>query len=88
MGFRPRRLIHVCRSGLFVPVIPLFHCHVCRSGLFAPVGFHGCCPELRQGPARLRVLLNSPRAMPLFSYELVRPELTCKVEADQLHVKT
>ena len=64
---------HVCKSGLFAPVIPLFHCyvyglglfapvvlhivpHVCRSGLFAPVGFHGCCPELRQGPAQLRVL--------------------------------
>ena len=38
-GFRPRRLIYVCRSGLF-----------------APVGFHGCCPELCQEPAQLRVL--------------------------------
>ena len=64
---------HVCRSGLFAPVIPLFHCHgckswvfapvvflielhVCKSGLSAPVGFHGCCPEQRQGPALLRVL--------------------------------
>ena len=45
-------------------------------------------PELRQEPALLRVLRNSPRAMPLSGYELVRPELTCKVEADQLHVKT
>ena len=45
-------------------------------------------PERRQGPAQLRGLRNSPRAMPLFDYELVRPELTCKVEADQLHVKT
>ena len=25
-----------------------------------------------------QVLLNSPRAMPLSGYELVRPELTCK----------
>ena len=25
-----------------------------------------------------QVLLNSPRAMPLSDYELVRPELTCK----------
>ena len=54
--FRPRRMIHVCRSGPFAPVIPLFHCHGCRSRVFAPVGFHGCCPELRQGPALLRVL--------------------------------
>ena len=46
--------------------------------LFCPVDFHGGCPELRQGPAQLRVLRNSPRAMPLFGYELVRPELTCK----------
>ena len=55
-------------------------------------------------PALLRVLRNSPRAMPLPGYELV-PELTCKespllcfhrlltfenakVEAEQLHVKT
>ncbi len=30
--------------------------HVCRSGLSAPVGLHGCCPELRQEPAQLRVL--------------------------------
>ena len=29
-------------------------------------------------PAQLRVLRNSPRAMPLPGYELVRPELTCK----------
>ena len=29
-------------------------------------------------PALLRVLRNSPRAMPLTGYELVRPELTCK----------
>ncbi len=64
MGFRPRRWIHVCRSGPF-----------------APVGFNECCPELRQEPALLSVLRNSPRAMPLFGYELVRPELTCKESA-------
>ena len=38
-------------------------------------------PELRQEPALLRVLRNSPRAMPLSGYELVRPELTCKESA-------
>ena len=32
---------------------------------FCPVGFHGGCPELRHGPAQLRVLRNSPWAMPL-----------------------
>ena len=35
-------------------------------------------PERRQGPAQPRVLRNSPRAMPLSGYELIRPELTCK----------
>ncbi len=45
--------------------------HVCRSGLFAPVGFHGCCPEQRQGPAQLRVLRNSPRAMPQFGLPIM-----------------
>ena len=39
VGFRPRRWIHVCRTGPS-----------------APVGFHVCCPELRQEPAQLRVL--------------------------------
>ena len=48
--------IHVCKFGLFAPVILLFYCHGCRSGLFAPVGLHGCCPELRQESAQLRVL--------------------------------
>ena len=47
---------HVCKSGLFVPVIPLFHCRVCKSWVSAPVGFNECCPELRQEPAQLRVL--------------------------------
>ena len=73
--------LHGCRSGLFVPVIPLFHCRVCESWIFAHVGFHVCCPELRQEPALLRVLRNSPRAMPQFGYELVRTELTCKESA-------
>ena len=71
-------VVHGCRSGSFALVIPLLHCHGCRSRVFAHVGFHVCCPELRQGPAQLRVLRNSPRAMPLSGYELVRPELTCK----------
>ena len=35
----------------------------------------------RQRPALLRVLRNSPRAMPLSGYELVRPELTCDESA-------
>ena len=48
--------LHGCKSGLFVPVIPLFHCHVCKSWVSAPVGFHGCCSELRQEPAQPRVL--------------------------------
>ena len=38
---------------------------------FAPVGFNGCCPELRQGPAQPRVLRNSPRAMPLFGLLII-----------------
>ena len=29
-------------------------------------------------PALLRVLRNSPLAMPLSGYELIRPEITCK----------
>ena len=79
---------HVCKSGLFAPVIPLFHCHGCRSlafalvvlhielhgcrlRVFAPVGFNECCPELRQVPAWLRVLRNSPRAMPLFGLPII-----------------
>ncbi len=32
-------------------------------------------------PAQLRVLRNSPRAMPLPGYELVCPEITCKESA-------
>ena len=30
--------------------------HGSELRVLAPVGFHGCCPELRQGPALLRVL--------------------------------
>ena len=74
-------VVHGCRSGSFALVIPLLHCHGCRSRVFAPVGFNECCPELRQEPAQLRVLRNSPRAMPLSGNELVRPELTCKESA-------
>ena len=38
---------HVCKFGLFAPVIPLFHCHVCRSWVFAPVvGFTCANPAL------------------------------------------
>ena len=40
-------------------------------GVFAPVGFNVCCPELRQKPALLRVLRNSPRAMPLFGLPII-----------------
>ena len=85
---------HVCKFGLFAPVIPLLHCHVCRSGLSAPVvllielhgcrsrvfahvGFHGCCPELRQEPAQHRVLRNSPRAMPLFGLPIIVMTALC-----------
>ena len=60
MGFRPRRLIHVCRSGPF-----------------APVCFHGGCPELRQEPAQLRVLRNSPRAMLLFGLPIIVMAALC-----------
>ena len=45
--------------------------HVCKITPFAPVGFHGCCPELRQEPALLRVLRNSPRAMLLFGLPII-----------------
>ena len=93
---------HVCKFGLFAPVIPLFHCYVYRLGLFAPVVLHivlhvckswvsapvvgfTCAdcggsppsafmydvPEQRQGPAQLRVLRNSPRAMPLSGLPII-----------------
>ena len=38
-------------------------------------------------PAQLRVLRNSPRAMPLSGYELV-PELTCKESALPVYALT
>ena len=51
----------------------------CADRWFLPPSvFMDVVPERRQGPAQLRGLRNSPRAMPLFGYELVRPELTCK----------
>ena len=46
--------------------------HVCKITPFALVVLHGCCPELRQEPAKLRVLRNSPRAMPLLRYPSTR----------------
>ena len=52
-----------------------------RIRLLPPSAFMYDVPELRQEPALLRVLRNSPRAMPLSGYELVRPELTCKESA-------
>ena len=78
-------MVHVYRSGTFAPVIPLFHCHGCRSLAFAPVvGFTCADPaflppsafmdvvlEQRQRPALLRVLRNSPRAMPLFGLPII-----------------
>jgi len=45
--------------------------HVCRLRGFAPVGFNECCPELRQEPAQLRVLRNSPWAMLLFGLPII-----------------
>ncbi len=42
------------------------------------------CAEITPAAAKARfaqVLRNSPRAMPLTGYELVRPELTCKERA-------
>ena len=38
------------------PFRPRRMIHVCKITPFAPVGFHVCCPELRQEPAQLRVL--------------------------------
>ena len=51
--------------------------HGCKFGLFAPVSFHVCCPELRQEPAQLRVLRNSPRAMPLFGLPIMVMTALC-----------
>ena len=77
--FCTRRLIHVCKFGLSAPVVLHIELHGCRLWVFAPVVETSCAnqallppsafmdvvAELRQGPARLRVLRNSPRAMPL-----------------------
>ena len=76
---------HVCKFGLFAPVVLHIVTHVCKSWVSAPVvgftgadppllppvGLHGCCPELRQEPALLRVLRNSPRAMPLSGLPII-----------------
>ncbi len=42
--------VEFCQEG----VVGLGHGADCGGG--APVGFNGCCPELRQEPALLRVL--------------------------------
>ena len=57
---------HVYKSGPFAPVVLQIDHHVCKLWVSAPVVVHWCCPELRQESALLRVLRNSPRAMPLF----------------------
>ena len=63
--------IHGCRFGSFAPVIPLFHCHGCRSWVLPPSALMNVVLELRQEPAQLRVLRNSPRAMPLFGLPII-----------------
>ena len=75
--FAPRSLIHGCRSGPSAPVVLLIELHGCRLRGFAPVGFHGCCPEQRQGPAQLRVLRNSPRAMLLSGLPIIVMTALC-----------
>ena len=62
---------HGCESWIFAPVVLLIELHGCRLRVSAPVGFNECCPELRQGPAQLRVLRNSPRAMLLFGLPII-----------------
>ena len=64
--FCPRRWIYVCRYGPFAHVVVQIDLHGCKLWVSAPVVVHWCCSELRQEPAQLRVLRNSPRAMPLF----------------------
>ena len=66
-----------CRSWVSAPVVLLIELHVCKSGLSAPVGFYVCCPEQRQEPALLRVLRNSPRAMPLFGFPIIVMPALC-----------
>ena len=54
--FCPRGLLHCYSRVRIVGFCPRRLIYVCKSWVFAPVGFHVCCPELRQGPAQLRVL--------------------------------
>ena len=49
VGFCPRRWIHVCKSGLFAPVISLFHCHGCRSWVLPPSAFMYVVPNCVKG---------------------------------------
>ena len=56
MVFCPRGWIYVCRSGLLPTSLFILNFTGADCGFFAPVGFHVCCPELRQEPALLRVL--------------------------------
>ena len=63
--------IHVCRYGPFAPVVLHIDLHGCKLWVSAPVVVHWCRPELRQEPAQLRVLRNSPRAMPLFGLLII-----------------
>ena len=62
----------ICQS-----VVVTVASHVCRLRVFAHVGFHECGPELRQEPAQLRVLRNSPRAMPLFGFPIIVMTALC-----------
>ena len=67
----------VCRS---VCHLPQHSIRIVRRGLeiiSAPVAFHGCCPERRQEPAQLRVLRNSPRAMPLSGLPIIVMTALC-----------
>ena len=70
-------VLHGSESRVFAPVVLHIVPHVCKSWLFAPVGFNGCCPELRQETARLRVLRNSPRAMLLFGLPIIVMAALC-----------
>ena len=59
---------------------------MCRSGSFAPVGFHVCCPELRQEPAQLRVLCkpnSSGKASSDAGLELAGRESCVAMESPQ-----
>ena len=54
---------------------------VCVLGILYKVHIGSNHAAQQQKPALLRVLRNSPRAMLLSGYELVRPELTCDESA-------